>query len=143
MRRIIKIIASVVGITAATAALTFTTTTSAHAASDTPDDYWPQTGAYGSVMWNDYDSTYHDQDRDNVWVQDTWGDGVSVELEVYRDGELVASTHAYNGEQARVSFGNVANGESVQWEICAWDDGEPVDVMPGTGQWCREGTFYE
>lgn len=135
MRNRTKTIIAGMAACAAVPALGIAVTTTASAAADTPDDHW-ECNWGGCVMWNDYDSQWHDKDYDNIWVEDEWGDGNSIRLQVYRNGDLVATTHAYNGDVAKVSFGNVPNGESVYWRACIWDNGEPED-------WCFSGTFYE
>ena len=102
---------------------------SASAASDTPDNHWETIGFpnfpmywQGYVMWNDYDNEYHDKDLDNIWVEDDAGDGYSTELRVYWNDKTY-KTHAYNGDEARLSFGNVPNNHKVYYKICQWDDG--------------------
>lgn len=134
VRKTAKTIITGIAAVAAVPAFGLAVATSAGAAGDTADDHWVDVFG-GWVMWNDYDSQWHDKDLDNIWVEDAWGDGNSLRLRVKWDGDWY-TTHAYNGDVAKISVGNVPNGERVFWEACEWDDGDP------TG-WCKSGWFYE
>lgn len=119
---------------AAVPAFGIATASSASAAGDTSDNHW-QNGAGGSVMWNDYKDSDHSVDLDNIWVDDYAGDGKSVKLSVKWNGKWY-STHAYNNEIKKLSFGNVPNGERVYFKTCEWNEGENTHT-------CLSDWFYE
>ncbi len=127
----------------AAAAVVVATATTASAEADTPDDHWVSGGWWASVMWNDYENRDHGNDLDNVWIEDEWGDGYSAKLYVYRNGKLVDTAHAYNGDEASANdLGNVPNGGSVYWKSCLWNNGKPVYNDHGQPE-CWSGSFYE
>lgn len=101
-------------------------------ANDTPDNYTANVGLPdfpvfwdAFVTWDDYVDYDHSIDRDDLWVQDAWGDGYSTQLRVYWGGE-VHTTHAYAGEKVRLDIGNVPNNKKVYFDVCQWDDGERI-----------------
>ncbi|MFD5243745.1 hypothetical protein ACFWIW_04355 [Amycolatopsis sp. NPDC058340] len=102
-------------------------------AGDTPDGYRTKISSpvatYGWVEWNDYRDSDHGDDIDNFYVQDNWGDGLSIELRVYWKGKTYKA-HAYGGETKKIDIGNVPNNEKVYWRACGWDNSQEIGCTP-------------
>ncbi|MFI7121840.1 hypothetical protein [Amycolatopsis sp. NPDC049868] len=90
-------------------------------------------GYAGTVEWHDYDGS---TDKDNFFIQDTFGDGRSVSLRVknHATGKEYYK-HVYSGNGYCMGVGNVPNGDYVYWSACSWDNGEITE--------CRSGTITE